>query len=222
MPNYVSVNIKVNGNKKLIDKFFVNCFTGNNFDFDKIVPEPRTIEECSPEYRANKDSHIVLDDERPWFDWYAWHNRFWGTKWNAMDTNIDRNNNSVSFDTAWNFPYPVMVKMTEMFPDLTFTIEWIEEQGVISLGRVEVKNDEILSENIPEPESKEAYRLMFEFWDNRSDYIFDISEDNYLYITEELSDEYGKFTIKWKKNHYAADFAGQEPPSIEEWYNNDR
>ncbi len=49
----------------------------------------------------------------------------WGTKWNACDCIVgmkDRNPYYWAFDTAWERPTPVLLKLSQMFPDTTFTL----------------------------------------------------------------------------------------------------
>jgi len=222
MPNYVSVNIKVSGEEKIVNEFFSKCFNCKEFDFDKIIPEPRTKEECDPDCIANANSHITIDNDRPWFNWYDWHCKHWGTKWNACSCDLDRKNNAFTFDTAWSLPVPVLSAMSKMFPELVFDIDWIEEQGVVDLGSVRIKDDLTISSHIPESESKEAYELMFKFWGNREDYVYDADNDTYMYADDETADEYDSFCDKWHQEHSGKEFEGQEPPSIDEWYNNDR
>ena len=61
-------------------------------------------------------------------DWYSWSVENWGTKWNACRAEIDDNSEygcvEITFDTAWSAPVPVLRKMVEMYPKLSFTCEW--------------------------------------------------------------------------------------------------
>jgi hypothetical protein len=45
--------------------------------------------------------------------WYQWSIPNWGTKWNAYD--IEVSENTVSFDTAWNSPKPVLAAWISKF-----------------------------------------------------------------------------------------------------------
>ena len=85
-------------------------------DFTILIPEPETISECSykygEKYLDEKDiegfsvKHLDHSDGRDWFNWYDWHCDFWGTKWNACDTRIYKDDGYVyvEFSTAWSRP----------------------------------------------------------------------------------------------------------------------
>jgi len=82
-------------------------------DFNKIIPEPQILEDCPEDCRVNKDSHVEEDKDRPWFDWYTWRNKYWGTKWGAYDcyTIIGKSYIKFVFSTAWSMAYPVMERL---------------------------------------------------------------------------------------------------------------
>jgi hypothetical protein len=65
-------------------------------------------------------------------DWYDWARAKWGTKWNACqveieDSSLEQGYVEITFDTAWDAPVPVLQKMVEMFPKLTFDCSWRHE-----------------------------------------------------------------------------------------------
>jgi hypothetical protein len=126
MPNHVRNVLKI---KKLDKKTMIeilNKYTSPDgsksifplncvIDFDKIIPEPRTKGECPKDCIATEDSHIESEHGREWFDWYTWHNKYWGTKWGAYDTYtiIGASYITFVFSTAWNTPEPVINKLAE-------------------------------------------------------------------------------------------------------------
>jgi len=62
-------------------------------------------------------------------DWYSWSTANWGTKWNALrveidDASIAYGSVEITFETAWCAPVPVLQKMVELFPGLTFDCRW--------------------------------------------------------------------------------------------------
>jgi hypothetical protein len=78
-------------------------------------------------------------------DWYSWSVDNWGTKWNAGDSHLDDNNNLV-FETAWSIPLPIFLKISEMFPDVTITIEYADEDIGSNCGSVTIKNSIIIED----------------------------------------------------------------------------
>ena len=64
--------------------------------------------------------------------WYTWCTENWGTKWNARRPELAEDCAKdgyieIRFDTAWAPPMPVLEKMFEMFPKLSFVCSWENE-----------------------------------------------------------------------------------------------
>lgn len=115
MPDWITNEIKIKTKKpeEIIDRLF----TDDSFDFEKIIPSPKRIEDCPRDCIANKDSHIQLEEDRPWFNWYEWNRKNWGTKWSACDTSYEITPTQIiiTFDTAWSYPWPIIKKLVEEF-----------------------------------------------------------------------------------------------------------
>jgi hypothetical protein len=62
-------------------------------------------------------------------DWYSWRIDKWGTKWNSYSFNADvePGRAEMTFDTAWSFPLPIMQRLAETWPDLTFDCACFDE-----------------------------------------------------------------------------------------------
>ena len=58
--------------------------------------------------------------------WYDWCTKYWGTKWNAY-SNEQRDEDTIEFETAWSNPEPVMLKLSEMYPEATIEHWWADE-----------------------------------------------------------------------------------------------
>lgn len=79
-------------------------------------------------------------------DWYDWHNKNWGTKWNACYVHFSHQPEYKStvlvFDTAWAPPMPVMEKLFAMFPDHEFEYSWLDtsnscgDQYIVRNGKI--------------------------------------------------------------------------------------
>lgn len=92
------------------------------FSFQNIVPVPR---ETWGEYYSKSDGSETANN------WYHWNNRNWGTKWDAKDPVIDKQESCIviEFDTAWSPPEPVMSKLAQILSDVEIEYKWQEEQG---------------------------------------------------------------------------------------------
>lgn len=78
-------------------------------------------------------------------NWYDWHIAEWGTKWNAYSQG-DISPNSFKFDTAWSTPRPVIKAMSVMFPDVTFELDYADEDIGSNVGRYVMKGGQLLEE----------------------------------------------------------------------------
>lgn len=69
-------------------------------------------------------------------NWYDWSCINWGTKWDACEPTVLNNDYlgfQVNFDTAWSPPIPWVMKCEELYPKLSFTLEY-EEGGMCFKG----------------------------------------------------------------------------------------
>lgn len=98
MPNYVTNKIDFYGDDEDI-KAVMDIIKGKDertraIDFDRLIPMP-----------DNLGVGCGSDAE------YDWHCNHWGTKWNAYNQSVE-SNTSISFDTAWSIPEPILQKLT--------------------------------------------------------------------------------------------------------------
>lgn len=104
-------------------------------DFNILIPEPKTKEECIAEYGNkyidNGDKHLDHRDGKDWFDWYNWHCHFWGTKWNACDTYTqdEWGYKYINFSTAWGPPDMWVQKLASLGQPFIFYQENEEDSG---------------------------------------------------------------------------------------------
>lgn len=72
-------------------------------------------------------------------DWWEWRNNNWGTKWElaAVDCRFSRGPEALAYDfsTAWGPPDGVILKASEAWPELTFTLTY-SEPGMDFSGRI--------------------------------------------------------------------------------------
>lgn len=79
---------------------------------------------------AKKEAHkaLLAAAETGHPGWYSWSRVNWGTKWDAYQFE-HVSETQVRFQTAWSPPTPVFDAMAAQFPEVTFTVESIDEGG---------------------------------------------------------------------------------------------
>lgn len=177
MPNHVRHVLKFNNLKGEDIRFILDTIsTGlekagelhHYIDFDKIIPEPRTEDECPDDCKVSEHSHIMEDEAKPWFDWYTWHLNYWGTKWNAYDgyTKTGKTWVMFVFSTAWSTPEPVIRKLKLLGYD--FELRYADEDIGSNCGKMIYNPDKtgftdivhITEEDLHDPE-----RFARRIWD---------------------------------------------------------
>lgn len=176
MPNHVKNVVKIKGIKteeerdyllrKLAVKYHDKYADKDEYimDFDLIIPEPRFKKDCPKDCIVNKDSHVSEVEGREWFNWYEWHVRFWGTKWNAYDgyTKIGKTQLTFVFSTAWSAPFSIYEKLTELGYDLD--IRYADEDIGSNCGRVTWDNSEHELNHYPEAELVDPDKFANYLW----------------------------------------------------------
>ena len=79
-------------------------------------------------------------------NWYQWSVDNWGTKWADCDTQILSSTNEIviNFSTAWSPPLVGISKISEMYPDATFLMNW-NESGLEFMGAFAVSNGNVIA-----------------------------------------------------------------------------
>jgi hypothetical protein len=174
-------------------------------DFNKVAPIPKELdgtispmriisqEEYDEQERKIREDDLT-DMERQWglsrgltqeladeyiakfghCDWYGWQNANWGTKWNAYDQN-EIGEDCIEFDTAWSTPYELMVKLSKLFPEIEFQVEYADEDFGYNVGTYTLLDGDSIDENIPDGGSREAIMM-----------AMDIKGDEDYYLTDYL------------------------------------
>jgi hypothetical protein len=190
-------------------------------DFHKIAPMPKELEGTrsplkiiSQEEYDIQELKIANDDltenERNWgisrgltqeladeykkkfgyAEWYSWQNANWGTKWNAY-SQVELDIDCIEFQTAWATPYELLVKLSNMFPEVTFEVKYADEDFGYNVGEFVLFGGEVVSENIPEGGSVEALEIAMNIQYGTPDEYFDCNQDifnEYIDDEDELND----------------------------------
>jgi len=112
------------------------------FDFNQLVPMPSKMKD-------NHDNTIAIALDAPAdIDWYSWSVKNWGTKWNAYDVAVFRDENDegtilITFQTAWSHPRPVIQALSKKFPETDFGLMYADEDWGANYGMYNIKNEEM-------------------------------------------------------------------------------
>lgn len=153
MPNWTYNVIEMDGIGRKRSLFSTDKSGNMYFDFNKLIPEPKTAEECIRKYGEKYIDHgdcaLMHTEDDSWFNWYDWHCGFWGTKWNSVDTLIEED--WVAFDTAWSAPGPIFIALSKKYPKEKIRVYSDYEDGFktesVYLGGKEVYYKELAIDN---------------------------------------------------------------------------
>ena len=129
------------------------------------------------EYRIRLESHEKTEEEllelglqyisnkvkygaTTWYDWCCDN---WGTKWNAY-SNEQEDEDTISFETAWSNPEPVMLKLSEMYPEATIEHWWADEDMGSNDGHRIYQGGQIIDGDYCDSCSNEAYEVYIKCW----------------------------------------------------------
>jgi hypothetical protein len=141
MPNHVKTIIRLSGDKDQVKRLLEAHITktkatlesdhGKHFDFETIIPMPENV------FRGNLGQEEERIHGRN--NWYHWSIDNWGTKWNSYDF-IQLSAKIFSFQTAWAFPFPVIQKLSTMYPDVKMHIMYADEDIGSNYGKFYIQN----------------------------------------------------------------------------------
>ena len=109
-------------------------------DFEKILPYPkkfRMLDDKQKKWmKEHPDDYANAPADGYNSGGYNWCIDNWGTKWNAYDAKFEDEGDRLifNFSTAWAPPEPIIRKLIEMFPGLSFTHEYYEAGACFSGG----------------------------------------------------------------------------------------
>ena len=128
MPNWTENNVLFVGKKKQLKTLKTMLKSkDNDFDFNNIVPMPKNI------YRGL----LGREEEEKYGDnnWYRWSIDNWGTKWNSVDTTVEENGSTLSYNfmTAWDCPRQIVDALMRMrktiLKDISINWDCVHEDG---------------------------------------------------------------------------------------------
>ena len=159
MPNWVYNGLTIEGNpdsvNKLIEQMnkpFVSPIKPNG-DLAYSIKQRKYVNPIFAFYNiiapTDLDAYQAQPDMSKPFgdysgdDWYNWNIRHWGTKWDVAvaedeqyaETYMEEHDNGenkvvyYNFNTAWSRPLMAILKLSEQYPNLLFSLSYEEETG---------------------------------------------------------------------------------------------
>ena len=139
MSNSCENRVDISGKPEDAKKFME--LTGEKFDFQKIIPMPKELEDTEfPVFTEGGHANMTPEKQKELLDkygsdsWYDWTLSSWGTKWPVMDVQLVVNKEDCCqfiFVTAWCPPVYIYKKLKELFPDLT--ISWFYNEPCMKI-----------------------------------------------------------------------------------------
>lgn len=192
MPNHVTNIIEITDGNLTKDRITeilesIKCDDAGigTIDFNKLIPMPDYIfrDNLGPEEREKYGQN----------NWYDWSIKNWNTKWNGYHFGKYEGGNSISFQTAWDAPHPVIKALSQKFSGISFTHQWADEDIGVNVGRLDYRNGMVIDEYYPEAQSKEAYEMASDIMGvELSEYGLVLNEDGTEYEysdDEEMNDD---------------------------------
>lgn len=99
--------------------------------------------------------------------WYPWNTTNWGTKWNAYDTDTEREygtepfKHTVQFDTAWSHPKEYIKALSAKFPEAVLCVSYADEDLGSNLGEYHIRGGIIRVITMTDEMQDEETRLDF-------------------------------------------------------------
>ena len=163
MPNHVTNRLIVTGPEQDVGRM-INAVGESSEDLlscDRILPMPFELR-CYP---SPNDIENELMEQHGAKNWYEWALENWGTKWGVYDckqwqTVILSNTQTsiLKFMSAWSPPTPVIVELSKYFPELEFTLGFIDE-GMGFAGTCSIKNGNC-QETVIEDHQSDAFKTI--------------------------------------------------------------
>ncbi|MCM1216001.1 MAG: hypothetical protein NC548_15950 [Lachnospiraceae bacterium] len=113
-------------------------------------------------YKAGETyvSNIISYGYSTWYDWCI---NNWDTKWNAY-SNKQKGTDIIIFETAWSNPEAIMLKLSEMYPDIKIEHWWADENTGSNDGHRIYLGGKIIEGGYCGDCTDEAYEICDKCW----------------------------------------------------------
>ena len=201
MPNHVTNELKFLGSIDRIKELREKCKSDKSpFSFQAFHPMPIELQGTSSPAKIvtdkelqewkdklakgevsewEKDYRPITEKESRGYikkygadNWYDWHLQNWGPKWDCYDHRGEGDDSFIIFETAWSTPIRALLKLSEMFDDITIEVRYADEDFGSNVGTYTLQGGEIV--DIYQPNySKDSIKLAMEILGDMSYWIED-------------------------------------------------
>jgi len=122
MPNWCYNRSTITGPKTDIERLRNECFTGDDLDFEKVLPTPAFGD--TDTYTSRMFGTTEIGEEC----WYYWRLDNWRTKWDVEEsiTSFGEIRIETSFFSAWSPPIGIYNELVRRYPSLVFCATFFE------------------------------------------------------------------------------------------------
>lgn len=153
MPNHISNIIRLEEDEsrwREISKTYEDILAfmkspESPFDFNRLIPYPKRFRDLDDAAKKAMEGGAKWDDvPKDGYNQggYEWCCNNWGTKWNAYEIGFDYN--AICFDTAWSTPTPIFEALSKQFPDVTFLVEYADEDAGYNCGKMKYRAGQMI------------------------------------------------------------------------------
>lgn len=175
MPNWCKNNLRISSEtEKLLEVVELLKNEKGEVTFSKFMPMPEELEETvSPvPDSVPQEERDRLVEKYGADNWYDWHYKNWGVKWDASEGTFKKVNGGwiISFQTPWGPPIEFVKALSRKFKDIEFEIQYADETGDSPLGSATF-NDGTVMYYEPNEGSDEAEAFYDSVWDE--EWVYD-------------------------------------------------
>jgi hypothetical protein len=135
MPNWVYNTVVITGDDKALEAIkellaTPHAMSGDEptvFNFASLasIPEDK-LDEYNTVHGYEHGKRVGETE----FNWHVWNNKHWGTKWNAVEANLEQDDGFISyyFMTAWSLPEPIIERLADKCRELGLSFVWRGEE----------------------------------------------------------------------------------------------
>ena len=131
MPNWCVNRLVVQGDRKTVDQF-IFLARGKRAEYSDDKIDPNYLDEADPVPSLVFNALVPVPqdilDKGYSAEGYEWQIENWGTKWDVNGVFIKRSGNKViyDFETAWTPPLEWLHAVSQSFPQLRFSLKYME------------------------------------------------------------------------------------------------